>query len=206
MFFNFQQALVKPGTKVVDESRPTITLTPSYNTFRLNKNARNQVLSGEAGGNGRVLLFDMASKHPDVAEDQRFYICEGFVGDDGVDVGAKLAKDTNTFSYSGVYGAMLANNNEVVNITPAGLIAMDLLYPREEGDGVNQFSAKFSKVGILIPYNNGEPVEVYNGVYRKMYAITSFESTPHTKREMSKKEYLSDTAAEAADLFDDDQN
>lgn len=206
MLFNFEKAFVRPGTKVSDESRPTLSLTPTFNTFRLNKLGRATVMTGSNGGNGRVILFDMAAQYPDIAEDQRFYICEGYTNDKGEEVGAKVAEDTGNFSYSGVYGAILANKNNIINITPNALVDMDLVYPKDlESETSGQHTSKYAVSTVLVPYANGEVQEIFSGVFRQMFVLTNAERTPHTRREVTKKT-TSDPVGEAADLFSDDDN
>jgi len=211
MLFNFKTAVVKPGTKVTDESRPVLTLTPTFNSLRLNKNAQQLVqqylidtLDDEKIGT-RVLMFDMAVQYPDIDPNSRFALCEGYIGDDGAPVGAKVAVDTGSFSYSVIYGAMLLQDNAITNITPAALIERGLVYPKAAGDKSPQYTSTKVVNTVLEPYANGEEFEVANGVYRKLWLVTNFTEDDHTKREITKKESVTKAATDLAqDLFADE--
>jgi hypothetical protein len=210
MLFNFKTAVVKPGTKVTDESRPTLTLTPTFNSFRLNKLAQRLVqhylvdsLNDPKIGT-RVLMFDMAVQYPDIDPESRFALCEGYLDENGDPVGAKVADETGGFSYSVIYGAMLAQDNTIVNITPAALVDKGLVYPKQAGDKSPQHTSMKTFNTVLEPYANGEEFEVGNGVYRKLWLITNFIENDHTKREVGKSEPVTKGAVdEAADLFDE---
>ena len=211
MLFNFKTAVVKPGTKVTDESRPVLTVTPTFNSLRLNKSAQQlfqhylvDTLDDEKIGM-RVLMFDMAVQYPDIDPNSRFAICEGYLDDKGAPVGAKVAADTGNFSYSVIYGAMLLQDNAVTNITPAALIDKGLVYPKEAGDKSPQYTATKVINTVLEPYANGEEFEVANGVYRKLWLVTNFVENDHTKREFGKSESVDKGAIdEAQDLFADE--
>lgn len=174
MEFNFKSGIVKSGAKVVDESKPLLYVTSTFNGLRLNKKAMSAlgVTVGE-----RVVLFDMKGKASDC--NNRFYICSDFeVG--GVSQGSKITGN-QTFNYSVVYGAILAQDMDVISITPESLIEKGLIYPKNE-DSKGQYVA--TKIGnaTLVAVNDGEPVEVTDGVERVVYQLTDFQFAEHAQR------------------------
>lgn len=179
---NFKTAMVKSGKKSQEESYPQLVLTSTYNSFRLNNKALRAL---EVSKGDRVVMYDMGTAAPDA--DSRFFISAGFENSKGDTTGAKITGVSNGFNYSGVYGAMLVNDDETMDITPAGLIAKDLLYDKDE-DSNGQYVARRVATAELVPYNGGEPVEVDDNVFVKLFAVTNIEFTEHTKREIGVSE------------------
>jgi hypothetical protein len=147
------------------------------NTFRLNQKAMQ--LLGLAAGE-KIALLDFGTNAPN--QETRFFCCKDFVKG-GESQGAVISK-LNGFTYSKIYGAMLANDPEVISISPASLIEKGLMYPKAEGKASQYVAAKKATADITLA---GEG-EVADGVYRELYLINNFLFTDHTPREGAEDE------------------
>jgi hypothetical protein len=150
----------------------------------------------------RVVLLDAGVQASD--NNYRFFLTTSFLDDKGVEIGSKISKATQSFNYSVIYGAMLNFELGVTDIGAEAMIEKGLLYPKE-GDTVTQFVAKRTAVGVLVPHADGEPQEIAEGVYRKLFAITNITFESHTRREFSAV-VAEEEAAIVEDLFSDDNN
>ncbi len=172
MEFNFKNKFVKSGHKVQDESAPIVTLTSTFNVFKLNNKAMSAL---GVAPEERVVMFDFGADAVD--ENSRFFICKSFEVD-GVEVGAKITSQRQ-FSYSGIYGAMLLNDGKTENITAETLAGKDLVYTKPK-DKKSSYISKHIVNGTLEVVADGEEQQVADGVYRKMYAITNLIFKDHT--------------------------
>ena len=176
MEFNFKSALVKSGSKVTDESAPILNLTSTFNVMKLNRKAMTAL---GVGVGDRVVMFDVGSAADDL--NNRFFICKSFEVN-GVDVGSKITSD-GRFSYSIIYGAILAQDMDVTSIAPESLIERGLLQGKNE-DKTSQYIALKTMSAKLQPVNDGEEVTVADGVSRPMFVITDMAFVEHTPKSM----------------------
>jgi len=172
---NFSKGAVKSGTKNVSEAYAQITLTSTYNHFKLNNKALAalDVVKGDT-----VVMFDMK---PQGASDQtdRYYICKGWKTKEGVE-GAKIGAN-NSYSYSGIYTTMLANDIENDSIAPEDLVKTGLMVSLEGTNGPRYISTKIGTFKME-EYNDGEPVEVADGVSQVVYVVQLVSFRDHTPR------------------------
>jgi hypothetical protein len=173
--FNFKSAAVKSGKKVVDESKPVISLLSTFNNFKLNRTAMQAL---EVGVGDRVVLLDIGEQAPNL--DNRFFICKDFEVK-GKTFGSKITTG-QSFTYSVVYGAMLAQDLGITSITPQSLIEMGLLHEKSEDSKSTQYIAAQEADMDMELYANGEPQEVSSGVERVLYRICNFQFEDHTPR------------------------
>ena len=170
---NFKKGVVKRGTKVTNEANPQITVLSTYNNFKLNKKTMNLL---DVGAGERVLMLDMMGNGAQ-SQDERFYICKAGFEVKGVVQGSKIS-ETGTFSYSVVYGAMLANDTEIIEITPAGLIKEGLLVETPKG---GSYIANHIGVGDITPVSeDGQLVEIFDDVEVELFAISGITFRDHT--------------------------
>jgi hypothetical protein len=178
--FNFKSALVKSGKKVVDESKPVLTLLSTFNNFKLNRKAM-QMLDVAPGG--AVVLLDGGAQAPDL--EHRFFIGKSFKAPDKkgkmTEYGSKITEN-QSFTYSVVYGAILAQDMDVISITPESLIERGLLYDKSEGSKSTQYIS--AKVGTadIIPFADGEPQEVADNVFIPLFLLTNFDFEDYTPK------------------------
>lgn len=172
--FNFKTAVVKSGSKVTDESKPLLYVTSTMNSFKLNKKAL-QALG--IGVGDRVVLLDAGKQASD--NNMRFFICKNFTVD-GKEMGSLISK-TQGFNYSVVYGAMLAQDLDVISIGAQQMVEAGLLYPKNETKNT-QYVATKTAVCDIVPFNDGELVEVADGVELPMFLITNFNFSDHESR------------------------
>ncbi len=177
MQFNFKNAMVKSGSKSVDESYAQIQLTSTFNVFKLNNTALNMMGIGEGD---RVVMFDMGAAAED--ENSRFFITTGYTNQNDIEEGAKITSG-RTFSYNVVYGAILLNDGKTLSIHPDTMIEKGLLYPKNESKS-SQYVATKTASAKLVPFNDGEPVEITDGISQPVYMLTDIRFEEHTKREL----------------------
>lgn len=183
MEFNFKNAMVKSGSKSVDESYAQLQLTSTFNVFKLNQTALRMM--GIAEGD-KVIMFDMGESAQD--ENSRFFITAGYTNEDGVEQGAKITGG-RSFSYNVIYGAILMNDGKTTSIHPDSMIDKGLLYPKSEGKN-SQYVAKKTASAKLVPFMDGEAVQIADGVSQPVYALTDIRFEEHTKRELGTNEEL----------------
>lgn len=195
--FSFKDALVASGTKSVNESYPELTLTSSYNGFRLNRKAAKMIGVDEGD---RVIMFDAKYTGAEGEED-RYYIGKEVVAEDGKPQGAKIGKSANSFNYSGIYGTMLANDFDIASITTDELITKNLMEKRsttnDKGDTTNAYIGLFTGSAELVPFQEGEPVEIEEGVEMVLYQITNLSLTPHNPKVMKKEDEVEGSTTDA---------
>jgi hypothetical protein len=189
-FFNFKNAMVKSGSKTVDESYAQLELTSTFNVFKLNQTAL--AMMGIASGD-RVVMFDTGMQSS--GDDDRFFITAGFEDENGVEQGAKITGANRTFSYNKIYGAILKGDKNVISITPDTLIEEGLLYPKADNKSSQYVSTK-TMVSKLVAHNDGEEVQITDTVFQKVFALTQMRFEDHTKREVSAVEAAEDLGIE----------
>lgn len=179
---NFQLGVVKSGVKMSGSSLPQITATSTFNKFNINNPA--QALMGVKEGS-YLVFSDMITGADDM--DSRFYIFEGWdtgkVNEAGeaIFTGAKIGVGAN-FNYSKIYGLILKQDWEALEVHPSDLIR----------DGLMEKSGKalvaLKKVTAdLEAVADGEPLVVGqdadgNDVMRVVYRLHNYEETAHTPR------------------------
>jgi hypothetical protein len=179
--FNFKGSAVKSGKKVVDESKPLLSLLSTFNNFKLNRTAMQAL--GVAVGD-RIVLMDIGEQAPNL--DNRFYITSDFEVN-GKPYGSKITTG-QSFTYSVVYGAMLAQDMSITSITPQSLIDLGLLYEKSEDAKSTQYiAARVAEMDLEL-YANGEPQEVMAGVEKVLYRICNFRFEDHTPKSRSENE------------------
>lgn len=189
---NFKSAFVKSGTKVKNESEPILTLTPSHNGFRLNNLAMKTLGITQKD---RVVMFSDFDPNELKDQTERYYIAKGFELD-GVEQGAKVGVQ-NAFTYSDIWGSMLANDNNLQSVDDQGLIDRGLMIANAKGTKI----AVKSLTAELVPYQNGEPVEVMEGVELPLYQLTNFKFKDHTPKSNTRTgDYVEE------EMFDQDED
>jgi hypothetical protein len=182
MEFNFSKGQVKSGAKSVDESYAQLSLTPTYNTFKLNNKAMG--LLGIVPGD-RVIMFDMVSLGATDQNDRYYLASAEGIEIDGVEQGAKVTT-TRSFNYGGIYGTIIADDFEVTSISPVSLAEKGLLEQRvSTSDAGNVTTMNISlKVASckLVAVNDGELCEVQGGEPRQLFQLTDFTFKSHTPR------------------------
>ncbi len=185
---SFKDALVASGTKSVNESYPELTLTSSYNGFRLNRKAASLLGVGEGD---KVIMFDAKYTGAE-GEADRYYIAAEVLADGAKSQGAKIGKGTSSFNYSGIYGTMLNGDFDTSSITTDELIDKGLMVKRtttnDKGDTFNSFIS--TKIGSaeLIPFQDGEEIEIEEGVFMVLYQVANLEFSDHTPKTITRKD------------------
>lgn len=173
----FRQAKITSGSKISGGADPIIKINSTYNSFVLTPKALS--LMGVNEGDF-VVLYDMA-KAGITDYQQRFYISKGFMTGK-TQQGAKIGKNGG-FTFNVAWGAMIVADPEIIEITGDQLVDRDLAVLREmilkNGTKQKGYIAKKKGTGTLEVYNNGEPVEVADGVEVPMFAITNIEFVEH---------------------------
>jgi len=201
--FQFKNALVISGSKSVNEAEPVIELNSTLNTFTLNKKA--MLLLDITPGEDRVAMFDMAGQGATDHND-RFYICKSFdiqKGNSSVPAGA-LVSTTGKFSYNRIYGAMICEDMDVIDITPEAMVERGVVYPKVKGANTQYISKKVGN-GKLELYKNGEEIEVRDGIMRKLALITNLQFTEHVSTRANSIEDEATVDQTQGDLFSDDR-
>lgn len=172
------KGFIKSGTKAVSEASPVLSLTTSYNGFKLNKKAMAQlgVVAGvdkEHPGD-RVILFDMRydenGERTGLEQREGFFICKaGFEDEKGVEQGATIGSH-RTFNYSEAYGNILCDDINVESIDYDSLVAKGLMRTTDKKSKV----AMKTVVTELIPYNDGEPTLIPGGHERVLFQLGNF--------------------------------
>lgn len=175
---NFKTANVKSGSRSTSESAPFLTLTPSLNSFKLNKTAMSALGINEGQ---RIVLFDAFGQGELESNDERFYIAPAQYEVDGVEQGAIVSKKLLGFSYSSVYGSMLCNNPEVGGMTVPELVEEGLVTARTNEAGNVTHSAVKSMVYKLVPFGDGD-VEIADGVERPLFQLVLVREEAHKAR------------------------
>jgi hypothetical protein len=173
--FNFKNAVVKSGKKVVDESKPLIQLLSTFNNFKLNRKAM-QELGVSVGG--RVVLLDLGGNAPDL--ENRFFITKSIKVDDK-EIGAKLTNN-QSFTYSVVYGAMLAQDMDIISITPESLIERGLVHDKTGLARSTQYISAKVATADLVPFADGEPQEIMDGVEVPLWRIANIKFEDYTPK------------------------
>ena len=175
---NFRQNILKSGAKVSGGADPIIKINSTYNSFTLTPKAMS--LLGVAEGD-YVQLYDMAGVEGVETMNDRFYISVGFKYNN-VQQGAKIGKNGG-FAFNIAWGAMILGDMEVKEITGDQLVDREIAILREmelkNGAKQKGYIALKKGTGMLVPYNEGEPVEVYEGVEVPMFAIQSLVFVEH---------------------------
>lgn len=180
---NFNKGFIKKGTKISEGAEPVIRITSTYNNFALNEKAMRllDVKPGET-----VAMYDLSGEGATSNTEDRFFISKSFVNENGIDPGAKIGKG-NGFSYSKIYGAILAtaalldNELDITEITPAQLMEKELMVESEtlvNGKPTASYIATKKGIGKVIEVGDGEEYEV-EGVMRKMFVIQNINWSDH---------------------------
>jgi len=184
---NFSKGMVKRGTKNVSEVSPKLTITSTYSNFKLNNKAMAalDVMPGD-----RVVMFDMKDSGAD-NQNERYYIAKAGFEVDGQEQGSLISKQ-RAFRYSGIYNTMLANDFELSSIAGDDLVEKGLVVKREnisEETGKKNVLYIATKIGSadIVPVNDGEPIEIAEGVERTLYLITNIKFSEHTPKGSSEE-------------------
>lgn len=179
---NFSKGLVKSGTKNVSEVSPKLTLTSTYSNFKLNNKAMAalDVVPGD-----RVVMFDMKEAGA-ASQEERYYICKGGFTKDDQEQGSLVSKQ-RAFRYSGIYNTMLTNDFDLSSIAGDDLVEAGTVIKREsvsEETGKTTLMYIATKIGSadLTPVNDGEAIEVADGVERVLYLVSNIKFSDHTPK------------------------
>lgn len=183
---DFGSARIKSGTKVRNESEPILTLTSGYNGFKLNGLAMSTL--GVKQGDKVVLFSDFDPNDP-VEQEERYYIAKEV--DEALE-GATIGVN-NLFSYSGIWGTMLANDKTLQSVTPDVLVEKGLMTINDKNTKIATKTCDM----ILVPYQDGKEIDV-DGVMVKLFQLTNFRFKDHTPRTINK------TGAEVEDNLIED--
>ena len=173
----FRQAKITSGSKISGGADPIIKINSTYNSFTLSPKALS--LMGLNEGD-YVVLYDMA-KAGATDFQSRFFISKGFMTGK-TQQGAKLGKNGG-FTFNVAWGAMIIADPEITEITGDQLVDRGLAILREmelkNGQKQKGYIALKKGTGTLVPYGDGEPVEVADGVSVPMFSITDLEFVEH---------------------------
>lgn len=142
---NFAQALIKPGTKVLDSTRAEIVAVSTKDKFTINTPARK--IMGLKSGDRIAMFDDRALQNPvSTNMNDRFFVIPNYKNAAGQVIGSKIGAKNNTFSYSGVWSAIHMNNMDVIAAKPEDLAregkAIITEYQMKDRDDQLQFDEK----------------------------------------------------------------
>ena len=173
----FKLSIATKGQKATNATRPELSLTPTYNQFRLNPLAT-KALDLEDGDYITIV------EDNDKSWKGRFYIAVGTVEN-----GAKLAAinkkkgvgRTLTFTFSGVYSRMLQGDGNAQNLAPDILSNEGFLTKHiTKGQNASYVATKKIHWGI------GEGMEVeIDGEEMTVYPLVEAKEENYTPRNMS---------------------
>lgn len=193
---SFVGKTVNSGSKLTGFMNPTISVNSTKDQFTLDQKAMDLLGVAE---NDYVVLIDNHKGQFD-PEDPRFYLTKGYIKD-GEQKGAKIGKN-KSFSYSVIWGAMLANKDGETQISVAELEATGLVMQRETKKGA------ISTIGLKkVMYNleaiadeEGNAVEVPvdvdsegNEITGFVYALVSRVEKDHDPKAAAKDEEFEET-------------
>jgi hypothetical protein len=132
------------GRKVQGSSRPEIRATSTKDKFVLNEKAR--ILMGVEPGSKVVMLDNNLYKAPEdrISNDKRFFIAacpEGYTEN-------ALLGDTNAFSYSGVWSAILMNDPQITEASSDDMVRAGLGIKRGK-QGKNYVGTKIAAMELV---------------------------------------------------------
>ena len=169
---SFRQGMLKSGGKVTGGADPVIRVASTYNNFIASPKA--QSLLAVAKGDF-VVIYDMAGLGAQDHYNDRFYISKGFVHN-GVQNGAKLG-DNGQFSFNVGWGAIMAEDMNIKEITGDQLVARNLAILREmtlaNGNTQKGYIAFKKATATLVPYNVDE-----DGVHQPTEVVEAGKDTP----------------------------
>ncbi len=153
---SFVGKTVQSGSKLTGFMNPTISVNSTKDQFTLDQKAMDLLGVQE---NDYVVLIDNHKGEFD-PEAPRFYMTKGYMKDGG-QKGAKIGKN-KSFSYSVIWGAMLANEDGKTQISIAELEANELVIQREtKKGGISTIGLKKILYNLeVIANEEGQAVEV----------------------------------------------
>ena len=169
---DFSKKLIRSGMKTTSESSAQVKLNSSYNSFKLNKLAMRS-LGVEEGD--KVVMFDAYEVGEDISQEERYLICKGgFTDEAGIVQGAVIGKGTCAFNYSHIYGTLLTNDVKVEGASKDDLLKAGLVV----NTAASTVATK-TMVAELVPYGEGEAIEILPGIYEKLFVLTDFTWIDH---------------------------
>lgn len=172
---NFKKSFVVSGKKAVNEATAQLTLTSSYGGFKLNNRAMSElgVDVGEYVG-----MFDLFNPNEPVTQEERYFICAANYLDENDNQAGSIIGQGRGFSYSYMYGTMLLNDAAVESAGKDSLMSAGKLVKTEGDSFVSTEIATYD----LVPYMDGELVEVAEGVERKVFMLVNRTAKKHDPR------------------------
>lgn len=198
--FAFMNKVAPVGRKVQSSSRPELVATSTKDKFTINEKAR---LLLNLSDTDKIFMVDQnlyipAGTGDRLAQDKRFYIGvapEGFKN-------AAVVGDTNAFSYSGIWSAMLMNDPEVTEASTADMVRNGLGILRGKA-GKNYVGTK-KVVWEVVPFvqenSDGTTTELFPltpemeeaGEGVKIYSLINPEFADHTPKSTGGKEEVAE--------------
>jgi hypothetical protein len=189
----FEQGFIPSGKKISGSSRPEIIASSTKDKFVINSRAA--ALMGLEEGD-RVVMSDLSGKPGVESQEQRFYITKGFEYG-GKPAGAKLGK-AFVFSYSGPYGAIMADDVEVKECNTADLVRMGKGIIKEESGNFVALQKVHMEVVLV-----GEASPMKDVPPQPIYALTNFEIVEHDPKGISESEEVPEEDVEEEDVEED---
>lgn len=176
----FMGKSVKSGVKATGSAFPQLILASTKDKFVLNQRAL--AMLGIEKGSYVVMYDENLGANPTDDRNVRFFITRGWVDAKGNPVGAKVGKD-GSFSYTGVYSAMLMNDKDITGCTSDDLVrAGKASYAKESENFISKTKLFGTLKKVTVDDENGNVIdkfEVSEGRFQEMYVITDIAEEEH---------------------------
>ena len=184
-FSSFVGKAVASGSKVSGSAYPQLAVTSTKDKFVLNSKAL--ALMGLSEGSNVVMIDVNRGEKTTDDHNERWFLTAGWDKGKGNLEGAKIGKN-GSFSYAGIYSAMLMDNPEIAEAKPADMVnaGLGIYRDAEKKEGFIANRKVYFKVERLAEEGtDGELItefEVASGVKQAVFALTGYEVAPHTPR------------------------
>ena len=184
-FTSFVGKAVASGSKVSGSAYPQLTVTSTKDKFVLNSKAL--ALMKLAEGLNVVMIDVNRGEKTTEDTNARWFLTAGWDKGKGNFEGAKLGKN-GSFSYAGIYSAILMNNPDIAEAKPADMVnaGLGIYRDAEKKEGFIANRKVYFKVERLAEEGpDGELItefDVAAGIKQPVYVLTEMEVTPHTPR------------------------
>lgn len=172
--FSFSGAFSPSGVKNNTSARPELIALSSKDKFNLNGKAMGNiaVVPGD-----KIAIFDMRRKNK-VDIQERFFITKGFTVEGEELKGLVTIGKGGNFSHSGIYGAIMSMDSDVVACSVQDLVRWDRGFINDKG----RFVAN-QKIHMEVKSIGDH--EVAPGIVQEVFALTNFEVIPFTPNNSS---------------------
>ena len=188
--FAFMGKIAPAGRKVQGSSRPEVIATSTKDKFVINQKAKS--LMGLSEGS-KIVMIDQNLDLPAgsrLPQNERFFLA---IAPEGYEAAAKLG-DTNAFSYSGVWSAVIMNDPELTEASTADLVRAEKAILR--GDKGKNFVGLQTVRMEVVPYTEEDEdgkvisnfviAENYPAV--PLYRLQNAEVKPHDPKSVKSDE------------------